>query len=161
MPLSLRAATNDDHPWPDTLRRAVYKELFIATWGGWDEARHKRHFASFLAQNSIWIIQSDATDVGIVQLLDAPDHVTVEEIQILPHYQNTGIGTSILEKTIAKAQASNKDVCLSHGLLNSKAHRLYRRLGFEEYKRTDSHIYMRLDCQAFLMWIWNLSKDWS
>ena len=35
----LRAATPEDVPWLNDLRREAYRELFNLTWGAWDEQR--------------------------------------------------------------------------------------------------------------------------
>lgn len=45
MAYQLVLAVREDEAWLEQLRRAVYQELFLATWGGWDEARHLRHCA--------------------------------------------------------------------------------------------------------------------
>ncbi|MEM8486558.1 MAG: GNAT family N-acetyltransferase [Bacteroidota bacterium] len=147
MDYALRMANSGDHDWLEDLRKQAYRDLFIATWGAWDEARHKRHFAGFLSKGNCLIIQAGQTDVGMIQRIESADRLTIEEIQVLPQYQRQGLGTAILKDTIAKAQSLRKDVYLSLGLKNTKAYRLYNRMGFEEYKRTDTHFHMRI-CTA-------------
>lgn len=139
----LRIAAVDDYSWLEELRRQAYRDLFFATWGAWDEARHKRHFSNFLTQGNILIVRSEQANVGIIQMSESPDRFTIEEIQILPLYQGKGLGTKLIQDAIAKAQRLNKDVYLSLGLHNKKAYRLYSRLGFQEYKKTETHFYMR------------------
>ena len=146
---SLTPASQDDMAWLEQLRRDVYQELFVATWGGWDEARHARHTAQCWERGGIWIIEAHGARVGMIQLLaqDGPSgHPMVEvgEIQIQPHEQNRGIGAQVLADVIARAQSARQNVALAVGLKNERAHRLYRRLGFQETGRTDTHVHMRV-----------------
>ncbi len=143
MNYTLSVATPADHDWLENLRRLAYLDLYIATWGAWDEDRHQRHFASFLAKGHISIVLCAQTAIGMIQVTEAPDRVTVEEIQLLPEYQGRGWGTTLLKHTIAKAHEVKKDVYLSLGLQNTNAYRLYSRLGFEEYQSTATHFHMR------------------
>lgn len=138
----LKPATEADTNWLEALRRKAYRDLFDATWGGWDEERHQRHFQSQMAGGSISIIERNGKRVGMVQLFKSAAHVKVGEIQILPECQNAGVGRYILEDIIQTAHRSGKHVQLSLGIKNEAALRLYERLGFAETKRDETHIYM-------------------
>ncbi|MHC4450180.1 MAG: GNAT family N-acetyltransferase [Planctomycetota bacterium] len=140
---SLRQATDADRAWLDELRRAAYKPLFLATWGRWDEVRHQRHFAATWQQGRIQLIEIDGQPIGMIQLLEQGDCVEVCEIQILPKHQNKGLGTQLLVEVVDRARQQGRDVILSTGLMNSGAHRLYERLGFEETERSITKVYMR------------------
>ncbi|MHC4956019.1 MAG: GNAT family N-acetyltransferase [Planctomycetota bacterium] len=140
---SLRHAKDTDRAWLDELRRAAYEPLFLATWGGWDEARHQRHFAATWERGRIQLIEVDGQPIGMIQLLELEDCVEVGEIQILPEHQNEGLGTQLLVDVIDRARQRERDVILSTGLMNSGAVRLYERLGFIETERTDTKVHMR------------------
>ena len=139
MEYRLVRASIADEGWLEHLRRDVYQELFQATWGGWDEARHARHFAECLRGGNISIIEVNGMRVGMIQLFDQPDTVEVGEIQIEPGQQNRGIGTSVLRDTIARSHWQRKKVVLAVALKNDKALRLYQRLGFRQVAQTDTH----------------------
>lgn len=139
---SLRAATEDDKAWLEHLRRHVYRDLFDATWGGWDESRHLRHFAEFWALGDICLILLEGNPVGVVQVTETDDVIEVNEIQVLPELQNRGVGGRVLGDVIAQAAQRQKQVRLYLGLKNQGALRLYRRLGFVETARSDTHIFM-------------------
>jgi ribosomal protein S18 acetylase RimI-like enzyme len=132
----------EDEAWLEQLRRAVYRDLFDATWGGWDEDRHQRHFAAGLDCGEICAIEVDGTRVGMVQLFEHIDAIEIGEIQIEPIYQSRGIGTQVLRDTIARAHAQRKKVTLRTGLKNYRAFELYRRLGFERVAQTETHDHM-------------------
>jgi ribosomal protein S18 acetylase RimI-like enzyme len=130
---------DDDKPWLDGLRRAAYEELSDATFGGWDEARHARHFDESWQRRRIKIVEVDGERVGMVQLFEESDSVEIGEIQILPHHQNMGIGRQVLSDVIRRAHTRGKPVVLSVGLENERALRLYLRLGFRTCGQSETH----------------------
>jgi ribosomal protein S18 acetylase RimI-like enzyme len=142
MTYRLVPASKTDEPWLENLRRNVYQDLFQATWGGWDEARHQRHFAECIAEGPISIIETGGIRVGMIQIFNETDGVEVGEIQIQPGDQNRGIGSAVLKDVIADAHRQFKPVRLRVGVKNDKAYRLYERLGFRLTLRTDTHHHM-------------------
>lgn len=145
MAYQLVPATYEDQPWLEQLRRAVYRDLFFATWGGWDEARHLRHCAECWTRGGIYCIEVDGERVGMIQLLERPDVVEIGEIQIQPTHQGRGIGTRLLLDMIARAHAQHKKVSLSTGLKNHRAFALYQRLGFRHVAQTETHNHMECE----------------
>jgi ribosomal protein S18 acetylase RimI-like enzyme len=133
---------SEDEAWLEKLSRAAYRDLFVATWGGWDEDRHQRHFAACLECGEICAIEIDDARVGMVQLFEHTDAIEIGEIQIEPEYQGRGIGTQVLRDTLAQAHAQRKKVILRTGLKNIRAIELYRRLGFERVIQTETHEHM-------------------
>ena len=138
-------ASIEDKAWLERLRRDVYQELFKATFGGWDEARHARQFRECWERGGISIIKVDGERVGMIQLFDQPDAVEVGEIQIEPRHQNEGIGSRVLQETVARAHKQRKRVLLSVGLKNARALQLYQRLGFQKVAQNNTHNHMALD----------------
>lgn len=134
-----------DQSWLERLRRSVYEDLFIDTFGEWDEARHQRHCAECWARGEISLIEVDGVRVGMLQLLERPDAIEIGEIEILPEQQNRGIGSQIMRDTIARADEQRRHVVLSVALKNERARRLYERLGFREVSRSESHYHMAHD----------------
>jgi ribosomal protein S18 acetylase RimI-like enzyme len=132
-------ATPDDRMWLEQLRRSVYRDLFFATWGGWDEARHARHWLACWDRGGIFCVVIDGVRVGMIQLSESSDAVEVGEIQIDPAKQGRGIGSLLLRDIARKAHARGKKVTLATGLKNQRAFELYRRLGFDHVARTDTH----------------------
>ena len=111
----------EDEVWLERLRRDVYQELFMATFGGWDEARHLRHCAECWERGAIYAIEVDGLRVGMIQLFDQPDAVEVGEIQIQRSHQNEGIGSRVLQDTIARVHEQRKKVLLSVAVKNERA----------------------------------------
>jgi ribosomal protein S18 acetylase RimI-like enzyme len=138
-------ALKADETWLGELRRSVYQELFQATFGGWDEARHIRHSKACWESGHIFIIWIDTVPVGMVQIIEETDFVDIGEIQIQPSHQNFGIGSRILIDATERAHYLGKSVRLSTGLKNERAHKLYRRLGFRCTGQSDTHYHFSHD----------------
>ena len=129
----------EDQAWLEQLRRSVYRDLFFATWGQWDEDRHLRHCSECWNDGGILCMEVDGQRVGMLQLFERPTSIEIGEIQIAPPYQGRGIGTILLRDTISGAHAKGKKVSLSTGLKNHRAFALYKRLGFRHIGKTDTH----------------------
>jgi ribosomal protein S18 acetylase RimI-like enzyme len=142
--IELHPSAPEDRPWLEELRRVVYLDLFIATWGGWDEDRHQRHWAAFLENGNIFMIKVDGVDAGMVQILEQQEAIEIAEIQILPAYQRRGIGRQVIRDVVSKAHSNRKAATLSVGLKNSRAIKLYRSLGFTEVGKTEAKLYFEL-----------------
>ena len=141
MSYTLRDATDADKTWLEELRRAAYRELFDMTCGGWDEQRHQRHFTASWNRGRISIVEKGHDAIGMVQVVSSVDAVEIKEIQIHPQFQGQGYGRRIIRDIVNRARG--EDVILSLGLKNEGAYRLYKRLGFQETARTETHIYMK------------------
>jgi ribosomal protein S18 acetylase RimI-like enzyme len=135
----LQAATQDDEEWLAALRHSVYRDLFFATWGHWDEARHLRHCAECWQRGGIYCVHIDGVRVGMIQLIEKPEAIEIGEIQIAPPYQSRGLGSALLGDTVKTAHARGKKVSLATALKNDRALALYRRLGFIHVGQTDTH----------------------
>jgi ribosomal protein S18 acetylase RimI-like enzyme len=142
MNYTLRPVNESDRPWLDQLCRQVYRDLFFATWGRWDDDRHIRHFASCWERGNIQIIKVDAVSVGMIQVFDLDDQIEIAEIQIAPDFQGQGLATMMINDILINAKRKQKKVTLSSGLQNLGALRLYARLGFTEVKRTELKVYL-------------------
>jgi len=145
MTYQLVPALMEDQAWLERLRRDVYLELFVATFGSWDEVRHARQFGECLTRGGISIIKIDDMRVGMIQVFDQPDGVEVGEIQIQPSHQNRGIGTLVLTDAIIRGHEQGKKILLSVALKNERAYRLYQRLGFQRVAHNDTHNLMSCD----------------
>ena len=140
----LRAVAHDQR-WLDQLRRSVYRDLFIATFGKWDEARHLRHTRECWERGYISIIEVEGERVGMIQLFDETGFVEIGELQIQPSHQNRAIGGRILNDIVDQAHKRGKSVRLSVALKNEQAYRFYQRYGFRLVSTTETHT--QLQCE--------------
>lgn len=135
----LLPASPASQPWLEQLRRSVYHDLFVETFGGWDEARHRRHVEACWDHGHIFLIEVNGVRVGMIQLLQPTGGIEIGELQIHPAYQNAGIGSFLLNVITSRAHVEDKPVVLSVGLKNARAFRFYLRHGFRQVSQTATH----------------------
>lgn len=138
----LRLATVVDQPWLQALRRDVYYDLMVRTFGVWDEKRLVRHAAECWARGPILLVEVDGQAAGMIQLFESAEAIDVSELQLRPDHQRLGLGSLLLRDVQARAHSTGRSVRLSVAHRNDGALRLYRRLGFEEFERDPTHIRM-------------------
>lgn len=90
------------------------------------------------------IIVIDGKDMGVINFFENNNEFYIGLILLHPEYQGKGIGTEFIKKCICVAKKENKVIKLSTYKHNPAKH-LYKRLGFKEYKKDDTHVYMCID----------------
>lgn len=126
---TLRQATANDYDFLYKLHVAAMREYVEATWG-WQEEWQKEYFDRKFDPQGRQVIQVDGEDAGVIAVEKRDDELFIALIEILPDFQNRGVGTCLLRHTIHKAHAENLRVILQVLKTNLPARRLYERLGF-------------------------------
>jgi ribosomal protein S18 acetylase RimI-like enzyme len=119
--------------WSDEQKRAFLKGQF--------EAQRSDHITRFPgAEHSIII--SDDEPIGRIWIDRRVTEIRLLDIAILPRWQNTGIGTTLLEGL--QHQATVAGLSLRHSVYatNHDALRFYRRLGFVVVEDFETHMLM-------------------
>jgi ribosomal protein S18 acetylase RimI-like enzyme len=142
-PFELRAATPADAQFLFALHRATMREVIEGTWGPWNEAWQRAHFASRFHPPGVSVITAEGRDVGTLWLDRGPAEIYVVEIQVAPEMQGRGIGSAVLRRVLAEGAASARPVTLQVLRVNVRARRLYERLGFAMTGEADPHVLMR------------------
>ena len=88
------------------------------------------------------IIIKSGKKIGCLSIIEEEDRFFLSVIEILPKYQNQGIGTGLIAELISKAKERNKSVYLQVLRHNEKAQKLYKNLGFSIESDTDTHYKM-------------------
>lgn len=83
----------------------------------------------------------DQLRVGAIAVENHLTHIQIEDLYILPEFQNQGIGTAIVLDIIEEARQGHKPVRL-RVLSSSPARVLYERLGFVVVKTTPERYFM-------------------
>lgn len=139
--IELRNATCKDFDFLYTLHRATLKEYIEKTWG-WDEAFQKEYFLQHFNPHIQQIIVAAKTDIGSISVVHENNSVFLNIIEILPAYQNKGIGTFLIEEILVRAKSENKSVLLQVLKVNRRARALYERIGFSICGETETHYQM-------------------
>ncbi|HEX8349940.1 MAG TPA: GNAT family N-acetyltransferase [Hymenobacter sp.] len=143
MQVTSRPASPTDFEVTLKIKKEALGPYIEQVWG-WDEqfqrAYHTEHFNS--ANTSILIYAQQ--EVG---LLEVTDSFFIQNLLIIPDFQNKGIGTCILKQVMMNALEAGKPVLLNVLKVNSRALKLYESLGFVTSGTTDLLIHMVLPAQ--------------
>lgn len=121
------------------MNKANIEDYVIKTWGNWDEDFQREFFSRYFQTIEFQIIVVNDKNVGIVACSRDEKYTVIDEIQILPEYQNKGIGTLILSDIIADAQKAKIEINLRVLKVNFIAQKFYNKLGFEKIGDTETH----------------------
>ena len=141
MNVTRRAATDADTPFAREAHHGAYREAVERQFGPWEEARQDELFGRDWADGEFEMLEVDGVPCGYVCIEEREKDFHVREIVVHPAYQGRGIGTAVLRETQERARAKGVPVVLGTFLTN-RAAELYRRLGFRETGRSETHILM-------------------
>ncbi|AKB36723.1 Histone acetyltransferase HPA2 and related acetyltransferase [Methanosarcina siciliae C2J] len=136
---SLRKATREDYDFIYDLKKTTMKDYVIKTWGSWDEDFQRFLFSRELKAIEHQIIVVKDKNIGTFAFSRNETSIIIDEIQILPEYQNKGIGTLIFSDIFADAQKAKKEVTLRVLKVNYIAQKFYNKFGFEKVGDTETH----------------------
>ena len=140
----MRPCLTSDKDFVYQTKRITMEPYVVKIWGVWDDVFQKGRFNKNFNVDFTQIIQYRGKDIGIFIFEDEPNSIQVDNIQILPEYQNRGIGSHLLNSIISKAKDIRKSVTLQVLKTNPKAKKLYERLGFKMLRETEYHFQMKL-----------------
>lgn len=145
MNITFRTATSDDIEFARDAHHRGYHDTVIDQFGSWDEAQQDQFFEATWYGAPHDIIFVDGIPCGFVCLEDKADHIYIRELVIHEDFQGRGIGTGVLKHVMNDAQGKSLGVKLGVLHKNSGAEKLYARMGFVQYDKTDSHVLMELN----------------
>ena len=111
-------------------RKEAFRNLITRVWGGWDEAFQRKTFAEEMEGSKPDVILYKNQPIGCFCLTKQEDCYVFEHFFILPEYQDQGIGSFVLKKSLETADKDRLPVRLRYWNFNPAA-ALYARMGFE------------------------------
>jgi GNAT superfamily N-acetyltransferase len=120
--ITLRRVTIEDQAFALRVTEACMREYAEQTWGSWDG---RADFDLSIDE----VIQHRGTDIGLLGVERASDHWRIDKLYVLPSHQNRGIGSWLIERLKARADASRVELRLTVLEVNP-ARRFYERHGF-------------------------------
>lgn len=133
----LRKATISDFGFIFRVYRATMKPYIEKIWE-WDDGAQRQHYEQSFSADDYQIIQLEDEDIGVLSMLPMEEYDFLARIEILPDYQNQGIGTAIMQSLIERAKAKKHPIMLRVFKINP-AHHLYERLGFQAMRQNEIH----------------------
>ena len=139
--LILRKATADDSEFVYQTKRVAFREYVEKVWG-WDENEQRQLHEKRFFSPDFYVIQASGIDVGILAMIHELDCVRLNQLFILPEYQNRGIGAACMMDIIENADALKLPIRLRVLKVNNRAMLFYQRLGFKRTGESDTHVLM-------------------
>jgi ribosomal protein S18 acetylase RimI-like enzyme len=126
---SLELMLPSDFEFLYELCRSTMENYVVAAWGKWSDEIVRSQLLDGLNLKAFQSIFVDQSRVGAIAVERHATHIQIEDLYILPEFQNQGIGTAIVLDIIKEAYQDCKPVRL-RVLTSSPAKVLYERLGF-------------------------------
>ena len=126
--LQVRAATEDDAPFLVRLACEAYRDVVTRQFGGWNEGEQAARFAGKVARLPFEVGELADRPMAAVSSSVHADHVFLNELLVLPEFQNRGFGGELLEREIERALQLGLSLRL-HTLRQNPALRLFERHG--------------------------------
>jgi len=89
-----------------------------------------RHFREHFDTVALQVIRFGDDDAGFCRVSDQPDRLVLETIELLPAFQQRGIGSELIRALQRRALDRGVPVMLQVLKSNARAKLLYERLGF-------------------------------
>jgi ribosomal protein S18 acetylase RimI-like enzyme len=140
MRIAFRPAAPDDFDYCAKLYFAGMEETIRAL--GLDRAAHVADFRRRWEAAEVRMIVDDGADIGWLQSRSEGDALFLTQLFVDASRQRQGIGTEVMRRLIAEAEAAGVPVTLGVVKANP-ALRLYERLGFRTTHEDERKFYMR------------------
>jgi ribosomal protein S18 acetylase RimI-like enzyme len=143
MQFAFRPVIDADYAWLWSLKRLTMQPYVEQTWGGWDDTAQEEFFRQNFIPANLRVITTGGRDAGLLHVEREAREFFLANIQILPEFQNRGLGSAVVRDVLEDARASGLTVRLQVLKTNPAARRLYERLGFVVFDLTGTHCHMR------------------
>ena len=123
---------DEDYEFVYEVKKNAYRKYVEKNWGSWNEEEQRKYFDNFITnvKNNAFIIMYEETKIGY----------EIENICIIPQYQNKGIGSKILKEKLEENK--DRDIVIQYFKQNPVG-KLYERLGFTPNGETEYHYRMK------------------
>ena len=92
--------------------------------------------AAAIREHEVWLLDDGGDTVAVLELIDRPDHLWIENVAVLPQYQGGGLGRLLLDHAESQARArSRSEIRLETNERFTEDLAIYAKRGFEETDR--------------------------
>ena len=149
--ISLRPVEPEDEAFLYEVYRSTRAEE-LAAWG-WDERQQElflkmqlrardQSYLMYYTEISDSIILFEKSRAGRIIISRSDKEIKLVDISLLPEYRGAGLGTSLIKDLFAEADQTKRIVRLQVERTNTKARRLYERMGFTITSENQTHFQM-------------------
>lgn len=132
--MTLDPATADDFAFTHDLTRDNMRGYVERVWGPWDPAIYARNYAR-TDNRVIWV---GGERVGFVRLAVEGNRLVLDDLQVVPAWQNRGVGTWALARVRELAAGRGLVAVRLRCFHDNPALRLYLRVGFVVVERGEA-----------------------
>jgi ribosomal protein S18 acetylase RimI-like enzyme len=131
---AIRRATAADRPQVERCVAEAYAKWVPLI--GRRPAPMDADYATHIAREEVSILEDEGHTVGVVVLIEEPDHLLIENVAVFPEFQGRGHGHRLLEFAEQSARAAGyREVRLYTNVKMTENIALYARVGYEETER--------------------------
>jgi GNAT superfamily N-acetyltransferase len=138
--ITLRPALELDADFIYRVVEETMRSYVQQTWGSFSEELTRKSIAESLAAGHYSIVEHGGRDIGAIAIERAPAHVQLEQLYIVPAFQNHRIGTTLVRQLIDESERTGKPLRLRVLAVNP-ARRLYEREGFVQTATTSERVF--------------------
>lgn len=113
----------------------------VATWGEWRSDAVREALRAQATSGTAQVIELNRVEAGWLVIERHTSHFQLEQLFVLPEYQNQGIGTRIVKDLIEEASCLTLPVRLRVLAVNP-AQRFYVRMGFSVVEVAQERVLM-------------------
>jgi len=135
----------DDFDFGYNVKKTVFKEYIVKTWGDWNEGEQLSSYKNNFKLENNYLIKNKGTKIGWLSFKELHENININQIFILPEYQNKGIVTIIIDRIKNIGKKKNKNISLRVLKCNMKALKLYEKLKFVKYEETKTHYLLKTE----------------
>lgn len=134
--MAIRTATE---PEADIVRELVHRAYRqYVTLLGRPPLPMTADYLALIEEGVVWVLTQDSAIVGVLVLLDRPDHLLLENVAVDPAHQRNGYGKVLLAFAEREARERGHDqIRLYTNELMTGNIALYRSLGYRETHREE------------------------
>ena len=127
--------SEEDIQYGYDLWKLTQKEFLEKINGEWNEEIQLKIYKDECIRNleNNYLIKYKENIIGWLEYDLFNDYIYIDQLHIMPEYQNKGIGTKILNEYIVYGKKENKNIYLEVLQGNERALEYYKRIGFKEY----------------------------
>ncbi len=141
MPNTRRPALGLDREFVRLVHHRAYRDVVERQFGFWDVEQQDEFFNGDWLRGGIEIIEADGEGCGYVAIKERDECVLIRELVIDPRFQGRGIGTLVLSEAVELG--TSRGIPVRIGALHQNRNiGLYRRLGYVEIGRDDTHVFL-------------------
>jgi ribosomal protein S18 acetylase RimI-like enzyme len=143
MSAAIRPARPADLPAIERIVRDAYSPYI--TRMGQTPGPMRDDYAARIAAGTAWVLEQAGALAGVVVLLEAPDHLLLDNVAVDPARQGTGVGRRLIAFAEAEARRRGRsEIRLYTHVTMVENQALYARLGFVETGRGEQAGFARV-----------------